>query len=58
MAAQRQLKPYDAVAEARKECRRQVRLAVQQGRTLPYSLSTLIDAGVGVVAIRKVYRNQ
>lgn len=50
-------KPYDSTKEARKECRRQVKLALLTGRTVPYSLATLLDAGIGVVAIRKVYRN-
>lgn len=26
------------------------------GRTLPYSMATLLEANVGVAAIRKVYR--
>lgn len=46
------------VEARRKEVRRQVRLAMESGRTLPYSLATLLEAKVGVAAIRKVYRNE
>lgn len=46
-----------AEAARKKEVRRQVRLAVQLGRKLPYRLDTLLEAGVRVAAIRKVYRN-
>lgn len=44
------------VNERKKEVRRQVRVAVLAGRTLPYSMATLLEANVGVAAIRKVYR--
>lgn len=46
-----------AEAARKKEIRRQVRLAVQVGRKLPYRLDTLLEAGVGIAAIRKIYRN-
>jgi hypothetical protein len=47
---------YDAVKEARKELRRQVKLAAAQGRTVPYSLTAMIEAHIPVDVIRKVYR--
>lgn len=46
------------VADRRKEVRRQVRVAVLAGRTLPYSLNTLLEAKVGTATIRKVYRKE
>lgn len=46
------------VADRRKEVRRQVRVAVLAGRTLPYSLNTLLESKVGLSTIRKVYRKE
>lgn len=43
-------------ADAKKEVRRKVRLAAQCGGTVPYSLDTMLSAGVGVALIRKVSR--
>jgi hypothetical protein len=57
LAAIRKQDKRAAVAR-KKEMRRQVRLAILLGRTVPYSLGTLIDLGIGVAAIRKAYRNQ
>ncbi len=41
---------------ADKECRRQCRLAKQNGSTVPYSLSRMIDAKVPLSTIRAVSR--
>jgi hypothetical protein len=49
---------HHAPREVRMTRRRQVKLALLTGRTVPYSLSTLLDAGIGVTTIRKVYRGQ
>lgn len=46
------------IAECKREVKRQIRLAYKTGRTVPYSLSTLIDSGVSLQVIRKVYRNE
>ena len=42
--------------ERRREVKRQVKNAIIAGRTLPYSLDTLLDAGIGIQRIRKVWR--
>jgi len=42
--------------KANKEVRRQVKIAIAAGRTLPYSLRTLVEAGIGIDRIRKVIR--
>lgn len=42
---------------ARKEVRRQIRLAYDAGRTVPYDLRTLVEAGVSLKVVRAVYRN-
>jgi hypothetical protein len=39
------------------EIKRQVKNAIIRGDTLPYSLRTLIEAGVGIDKIRLVLRN-
>lgn len=44
--------------ERRKEMRRHVRRAAKYGGTVPYSLQTLLEIGIGVGTIRKVYRNR
>ena len=49
---------YDAVRTLHYRVRRAVRIAVQAGVTVPFSLETLIEAGVGVGTIRKVYRRE
>ncbi|QLG93878.1 hypothetical protein HZF02_18860 [Pseudomonas yamanorum] len=41
---------------ADKECRKQCRLAKQNGSTVPYSLSRMIDAKVPLSTIRLVSR--
>lgn len=60
-AAPQELSPEEKqlkrqVAARKKEVRRQVRVAVLAGRTLAYSMATLLEANVGVAAIRKVHR--
>lgn len=50
--------PHDPLRAARAECRRQVRLALRAGRTVPYSLATLLDAGISAAVIRRVYRGE
>ena len=42
--------------ERRREVKRRVKNAIIAGRTLPYSLDTLLDAGIGIQRIRKVWR--
>jgi hypothetical protein len=46
------------VEAANKEVRRQVKNAIIAGRTLPYSLRTLVEARVGIDSIRKVMRHK
>jgi sigma54-dependent transcription regulator len=49
---------YERMQKERvKEVRRQVKIAIIAGRRLGYSLDTLLDAGIGIDRIRKVYRN-
>ena len=51
------LKQYlDPKKEACKEVRRQVKMAIAAGRTLPYDLRTLIECKVPLDKIRKMYR--
>jgi len=38
------------------EVKRQVKNAIIRGDTLPYSLRTLIEAGISIDRIRRVYR--
>ena len=38
------------------ELKRQIKNAIIGGYTLPYSLRTYIDAGIGIDRIKKVYR--
>lgn len=45
------------VCELRKARKREVKLALQQGRTVPYELRTLIEDGWSVDTVRKVYRS-
>lgn len=40
----------------RKEIRKNVRQAVKNGSTVPYSLRAMLDAGIGLITIRKVKR--
>ena len=49
---------HKRIADNKREIKRQIRLAYELGRTVPYSLSTLIDSGVSVNVIRKVYRTK
>jgi hypothetical protein len=39
------------------EVKRQVKNAIIRGDTVPYSLRTLIGAGISIDRIRKVYRS-
>jgi len=39
------------------EIKRQVKNAIIRGDTLPYSLRTLIESGISIDRIRKVYRS-
>ena len=48
---------HDPEKEAQKELRRQVKLAIQTRTTVPYSLGQLVDAGIGIDTIRKVFRS-
>jgi len=48
----------DQQAAADKEARRMVRLAYQQGRTVGFSLSRLIDIKTSAKVIRAVYRGK
>lgn len=48
----------DAQAEADKEARRIVRLAYQQGRTVGFSLSRLLDLKISNKVLRAVYRGK
>lgn len=48
----------DAQAEADKEARRLVRLAYQQGRTVGFSLSRLLDLKISNKVLRAVYRGK
>lgn len=43
-------------ADVKKEIRRQIYLAYDTGRTVPYDLSTLIEARVSTRVLRAVYR--
>lgn len=48
---------YDGQAAADKECRRICKQAKENGGTVPYSLSRMIDAKVPLSTIRKVIRS-
>jgi len=41
-----------------KEIRREIRIAVKAGRTVPFDLRTLIESGASLKTIRKVYREK
>lgn len=47
---------HDAAVAARKERKRQVRLAVKLGTKVPYGLGTLLNDGHSLATIRKVHR--
>lgn len=47
---------YNAQKAADKECRRLCKLAAENGGTVPFTLSRMIDAKVPLSTIRKVYR--
>ena len=46
----------DVQEKKRKEIRKNVRQAVKNGTTVPYSLRAMLDAGIGLTTIRKVKR--
>ena len=48
--------PLDPMKKACKEVRRQVKMAIAAGRTLPFDLRTLIECRIPLDKIRKVYR--
>lgn len=49
-------KVFDQQAEADKECRRLCKQAKEQGGTVPFSLSRMIEAKVPLSTIRRVLR--
>ena len=46
------------MAEKKREIRREIRAAYEQGRTLPYDLRTLIESGVSMEKCLRVYRKE
>lgn len=51
------VKVFDQQAAADKECRRLCKKAKENGGTVPYSLSRMIEAKVPLSTIRKVIRS-
>ena len=46
----------DIQEKQQKEIRKNVRQAVKNGTTVPYSLRAMLDAGIGLTTIRNVKR--
>lgn len=44
--------------EDKKIIRKEISNAIKTGRTVPYSLRTMIDTGISINRIRKVYRKR
>ena len=48
--------PNDPIVKARRQLKRQVKIALVNNSTVPYRLDQLLDAGLSNDTIRRVYR--